>query len=68
MLLLYLSEILVIAFLQQEYVAIPQIIDMSAYGGATKAKVEKQTPFRTEPCGTMRRNSQGRYISAEKNE
>ena len=39
MLLLYISVILVIVFLQQEYVAIPQIIDMSAYDGATKAKI-----------------------------
>ncbi|MBO7522786.1 MAG: hypothetical protein J6T30_02910, partial [Bacteroidales bacterium] len=66
MLLLYISIILVIVFLQQEYVAIPQIIEMSAYDGATKAKVENQIPFRTEPCGTTRRHSQGRYISAEK--
>ena len=39
MLLLYISIILVIVFLQQEYVAIPQIIEMSAYDGATKAKI-----------------------------
>ena len=66
-LLLYISVILIVVFLQQEYVAIPQIIEMSAYDGATKSQSgRKQNPFRAEPCGTTRRHSQGGYISAEK--